>query len=144
MSKLIVRAIIPFQGKFLLVKNKGADFWCLPGGNVDSHEPIVQALERELVEELGVRPLVGQLLYVQQLWRGPGEQRVEFFFLVNNPEDYESADISKTTHGPAELSDMAFRELDDTVLPHFLAEELPELLKGYMPSALPHFRINRI
>lgn len=144
MISLIVRAIIPLNGKFLLVRNKGADYWCLPGGNVDPLEPIPQALERELVEELGVRPAVGQLLYVQQLSRESGEERVEFFFLVNNPEAYESVDVAKTTHGGAELDAAEFRELDENVYPRFLTEELQSLLRNRTDGVLPHFRMNRL
>jgi ADP-ribose pyrophosphatase YjhB (NUDIX family) len=144
MISLIARAIIPLNGKFLLVRNKGADYWCLPGGNVDPQEPIPQALERELVEELGVRPAVGQLLYVQQLSRESGEERVEFFFLVNNPEEYETVDITKTTHGAAELDAADFRDLDENVYPEFLTEELPALLKSRTDGILPHFRMNRL
>ena len=143
MIQLVARAIIRSQGKYLLVRNKGAEYWCLPGGNVDPHEPIVQALERELVEELGVRPLIGQLLYIQQLSRHKNEEQVEFFFLVNNPEDYASVDITKTTHGTAELDGAEFRDLGKDVRPLFLADELPGLLKNYSPGILPHFRISR-
>jgi ADP-ribose pyrophosphatase YjhB (NUDIX family) len=143
MIQLVARAIIPSNGEYLLVRNKGADYWCLPGGNVDPHEPIEQALERELVEELGVRPMVGQLLYVQQLSRHKEEEQVEFFFLINNPEDYASVDITKTTHGAAELDGAEFRKLGKDVRPAFLADELPGLLQNYAPGILPHFHISR-
>jgi ADP-ribose pyrophosphatase YjhB (NUDIX family) len=142
MIYLIARAIIYQKGKYFLVRNKGAKHWCLPGGRVEPQEAIEQALERELVEELGVRPLLGQLLYVQQLFLRSGEQRVEFFFMVNNPEDYMAADITKTSHG-FELDEVSFTGLRNVeVLPNFLTTELPGLLKNYTPGSVPHFRLN--
>jgi len=140
MIKLVARGIIHQKGKYLLVRNKADKHWCLPGGGVEPNEPIAQAVERELVEELGVRPLVGQLLYVQQ-FDDNGTERVEFFFLVNNPEDYLEIDLSKTSHGEQELGEAGFYQLTDVpLLPKFLAKELPDLLKSYMPGNLPHFR----
>jgi ADP-ribose pyrophosphatase YjhB (NUDIX family) len=143
MIKLVARAIIHQNGKYFLVRNKGMQHWCLPGGGVEPNEAIEQALERELIEELGVRPMLGQLLYVQQFWQGD-TQRVEFFFLVNNPEEYTVVDIAKTSHG-FELDDAGFHSLQSVdVLPKFLASELPGLLKKYIPSTLPHFYQQKI
>ena len=51
MSKLGVRAVIENDGLYLLVSNKvSPDFWCLPGGGVESGEDILTAMERELLE----------------------------------------------------------------------------------------------
>lgn len=46
-------------GEILLVERKydpKKGFWDLPGGFVDTHENIEEAMYRELMEELGVRP----------------------------------------------------------------------------------------
>lgn len=126
MIQPVVRAVIEQDGKYLLVRNKGADFWCLPGGRVEDDESIVDALIREMVEETGVRPVVGRLLFVQQLFRDTGVQRLEFFFEVTNASDYSSIDLSATTHGLLELDAIGFEELKDVrVLPGFLASDLP-------------------
>ncbi len=122
----VVRAVIEQDGKYLLVRNKGADFWCLPGGRVEDDEPVVDALIREMIEETGVRPEIGRLLFVQQLFRDPEVQRLEFFFEVTNASDYNVIDLSATTHGLLELDDIRFENLDVVrVLPEFLATELP-------------------
>jgi ADP-ribose pyrophosphatase YjhB (NUDIX family) len=47
---------MPNQGKF----------WCVPVGGINSEESLIEGLERELVEELGVKPEVGELLHIQQ------------------------------------------------------------------------------
>jgi ADP-ribose pyrophosphatase YjhB (NUDIX family) len=143
MTTLVARAIIPQGDKVLLVKNQGNDYWCLPGGRVEEGEPITQALVRELYEELGVHPEIGQLLYVQQLQRASESQRVEFFFLAHNPEASQIIQLAQTAHDKAELAEVGFYRLDEVrVLPGFLAKELPDVLKNYTPSALPHFRTN--
>ncbi len=55
------------EGKILLIKRGVTPFkglWCLPGGKVDSGERVEAALEREIVEEVGVRIGIRELLGV--------------------------------------------------------------------------------
>lgn len=126
MIQLVVRAIISHDNHYLLVKNKGADFWCLPGGRVEEGEPIIDALIREMIEETGVKPVVDRLLFVQQLFLPSGVQRLEFFFEVTNGADYLDIDVSKTTHGLLELDAIGFQDVASVrILPEFLATELP-------------------
>ncbi len=49
-----VAGLIVKEGKLLLVRKFGTDQLIMPGGAVEQGESQVQALERELVEELGV------------------------------------------------------------------------------------------
>jgi len=125
MIQPVVRAVIEQDGKYLFVRNKGADFWCLPGGKVDAGEAIIDALVREMVEETCVRPTVGRLLFVQQLFRDDAE-RLEFFFEVTNAADFAEIDLRATTHGLLELDDIRFETPGVVrVLPEFLATDLP-------------------
>jgi 8-oxo-dGTP diphosphatase len=48
---LTQRSVPPFQGE-----------WVMPGGKIDLGEPIVQALKREVWEEVGLRVEVGELI----------------------------------------------------------------------------------
>lgn len=130
------------DGKLLCVRLKpyfeavdgDYDFWCLPGGGVDPGESLTDAFKREMVEELGVEPKIGRLLYVQQFPRHDKEI-LEFFFLIENPEDFRDADPSKTTHGPAEIEAIEFVDPKTTrILPEFLTtENLPEYIAGGGP-----------
>jgi ADP-ribose pyrophosphatase YjhB (NUDIX family) len=129
--RIAVRAIALHGGKLLCVQQKpynsmtkamdGA--WCLPGGTLEEGEALVQGLEREIIEETGVKPIVGNLLYVQQFSHG-GQEHLEFFFHVTNGKDYLNIDLAKTSHGAAEIEQIAFVDPATTnILPRFLSTE---------------------
>ncbi|MDD5344074.1 MAG: NUDIX hydrolase [Smithella sp.] len=57
------------NGTILLVRNKGVNWWCAPGGGWDySKEGIVECAEREVFEETGIKVRAGNLLYAQTLF----------------------------------------------------------------------------
>ena len=128
------RGIIEHDGKFFLVRNVvSPDFWCLPGGGIEEGEDILTAISRELIEETGITPDVGNLIYVHQIKGPEGYGTPEFIFHIKNGQDYIDFDITTTTHGEAELAEAAFVDISTvTVLPKFLKTELPALAnKGF-------------
>src|SRR5262249_11551525 len=54
--RIRVSAILRWQGRVLLVRHEkgGREVWLLPGGGVQSGESLVDALHRELGEEVGI------------------------------------------------------------------------------------------
>ncbi len=54
-AHLGANAIITCNGKLLLEKRRDSDVWGLIGGGVKNHETEVQAMAREVHEELGIR-----------------------------------------------------------------------------------------
>ena len=54
-AHLGANAILTYQGKLLLEKRRDSDVWGLIGGGVKDHETELQAMIREIYEELGLR-----------------------------------------------------------------------------------------
>jgi ADP-ribose pyrophosphatase YjhB (NUDIX family) len=54
--RIRVSAVLRWRGRVLLIRHEkpGREYWLLPGGGVHAGESLVDALHRELVEELGV------------------------------------------------------------------------------------------
>lgn len=122
-----VRAIIFKDGKLLASKfhskDGESDFWATLGGGLDPGESLINGLRREIIEETGIEPQVGRLLFIQQFSsdRDDRDEELEFFFHIENPQDYESIDLSQTTHGIHELTRCEFIDpAKEYILPSFL------------------------
>lgn len=125
-----VRGIAYKDGKLLSVLHKDhegnpADFWAIPGGGLDPNESVEQCVAREMVEETGIAPKIGRLLFMQQFLfthhTGQIREQFELFFHLENPEDYETVDLAATTHGAYELAEIAWIDPKATnILPAFL------------------------
>lgn len=133
--RISVRGIVLHEGKLLCVRLKpykgslregaeaATDYWCLPGGGLEDGEALVAGVTREMVEETGVNPVVGNLLYIQQFIHGEKDY-IEFFFHITNSQDYLDIDLSKSTHGAEEIAEIGFIDPAGLyVLPKFLSSE---------------------
>jgi 8-oxo-dGTP pyrophosphatase MutT (NUDIX family) len=124
--RITVRGVIIDNGKLLAQElkpgsdGKKRDYWCTPGGGLDPGESLYDGLVREMIEETGITPTVGKLLFVQQ-YEDDEKEFIEFFYHVTNASDYEVIDLAATTHGEAEIENVAFIEPSKhNVLPAFL------------------------
>lgn len=115
--RVCVRGLINHNGTLFAQRLKNDqgenDFWCTPGGGVDSLESLHSALRREMIEETGVTPEIGRLVLVQQFGDGIPQRRgeieqLEFFFEITNPQDYMAINIADTTHGEVEIAEYGF------------------------------------
>ncbi|MFA5625107.1 MAG: NUDIX domain-containing protein [Bradymonadales bacterium] len=112
MRRVTVRGVIIKNGKLFaqrLNKRDGGvrDYWCTPGGGLDNGESLHDGLVREMVEETGVTPQIGRLLFVQQ-YADDKREYLEFFFEITNTDDYEQIDLESTSHGVIEIAEHGF------------------------------------
>lgn len=116
---VVCRAIIVNGDKMLLVENKKNEnnFFCTAGGKMEFGEDPKQTLEREIIEELGVSPQIGKLLYINTYNDGEA-QVVDFLYEVLNTDEYKDIEKLKGTHS-FELSKIVWldRSSDAKVLP---------------------------
>jgi len=120
-----VRGIIFRNGEILVTKFRQDDdsesaHWGTFGGGLDIGESLHQGLHREMIEETGIVPEIGKLLFTQQ-FADEEKEYLEFFFHITNTDDYATIDLSSTSHGLLELVRAEF--VDPTkhnVLPAFL------------------------
>jgi len=141
--RVCVRGIVYKDGQILAQelinsKGEGRGFYCTPGGGVDPKEDLITALHREMIEETGIEPVIGNLLFVQQFAdtgaHGEDEQ-LEFFFAIQNPDDYGRIDLSQTTHGLAEMVSCEFIDTKTSnIYPVFLQHiDIESYLAGGQP-----------
>ena len=118
---------------------KESEYWATPGGGLDPDESLHAGLTREFIEEVGIVPTIGRLLFVQQYvgQHSSGEkvEGLEFFFHIENYLEFKNRiDLSATSHG-FELAQVAFiHPRDEDILPKFLAEiSIADYINGTQP-----------
>lgn len=142
-----VRGIIFKDDKiFAQTIKHGADesaYWCTPGGGLEIGESLHAGLHREMMEETGVAPVIGKLLFIQQFYDGTKEQ-LELFFEIKNTADYEVIDLANTSHGELEIGRCGFIDpREEHILPAFLqTADIATAINGNAPvrieSILPN------
>lgn len=140
--RVTVRGILYKDGKLFgqrLHKSTG-DWWCTPGGGVDPMESLHDALRREMVEETGIEPVIGRLLLIQQfatndITSHKSQEQLEFFFLIENTDDYESVILENTSHGEEEVAEFGFvNPAEANLLPAILqTPEFVDVLQHIQP-----------
>ena len=130
---ITVRGIIFNDGKLFCQKLKHDkpgrqitqvnDFWATPGGHLDAGESLEEGLLREMIEETGIKPEIGPLLFTQQ-FRINDEKYIEFFYHITNATDYETIDLAATSHGELEVAEYGFIDpAEYSILPEFITAE---------------------
>jgi len=128
-------AIVLHEGKVLLHRPEGDDFWSAPGGRVEAGETAAQAVVRELREEVAESASCGQLLWVVEnffTYRGSKHHEVGLYFHVQlSPESLvlRATEPVRGTENQVNLTYAWFERLRLTeaeVRPTFLSEALSQ------------------
>lgn len=122
-----VRGVMVKDGKIFLCKLARAGFYCLPGGTLEPGETRLEGLRREIIEELGVEPKIGVMVYSQEFTRSNGLTTYDFWYAIENVGDFENVDISKASHG-FEHDEVGFYDLAE-ITGLYKPTRLPELVK---------------
>ena len=120
-----VRAIILHNEKLLAVEHPhDKTFVALPGGHLEWGEDLKECLSREIVEELGVKPDIGRLFYVNVFTQTDNKHYVEFFFEIKNGVDYLNTEKLIRSHAHEITKIIWVNPTDDIrILPKILAED---------------------
>lgn len=126
------RAVIIRDGRILLLRKEGGgrpERYALPGGSQDLGETLVEAINRECIEEIGTPVDVGELVHVADFFKlrdtQPPTRRhlVEFLFRCRVPADYVARNGDRPDKHQVEVVWADLGELERMPLfPHYLAD----------------------
>lgn len=102
--QVAAKGIIKYRGKFLLIKEviNGKDCWDLPGGKIKFKESPVDALKREIKEEVGLTITDEKLAGIYWFYKYRGGGQVICITYMCKPY-HTKVDITKN---PAEKEDI--------------------------------------
>ena len=111
-ARVNVRAVIWVGEKIVVhkVARIGELHVTLPGGRVNERESVVDAVRREVLEEIGFEVSVGDLMFAAEVFSGARHQNVELVFAAEP--------VTPIFGAPVELVDP--RESNPSVLPPVL------------------------
>lgn len=125
----LARAIIIAEGKILLAHAKGQENIFLPGGHIESGEPTVYALKRELYEETGLNCDVGEYVgAVESEWkdaRGAHHEINHIFLCGLTSQNSHSPVSSREDH-----LEFIWADIADLEKYNLLPEPLTEIVKS--------------
>jgi len=107
-----VGGIIFHDRSVLLVKRAqepGLGQWSLPGGAVELGETLVDALRREILEEVSIEVEIGGLVRVLDKILYDREEKVQFHYVI---ADYWGWLVSGKARAYSDISDSRFVEID--------------------------------
>lgn len=125
---ITARGIIIHDEKMLVVSIVNNNFYCLAGGKLEPQkEDILECLDRELIEELGVKPEIGRLLYISTFFDKDNIKNMDFIFEIKNSKDYLDLGSVHRTHS-FELNEICWKGRDEDIkfLPKKIFDDFKE------------------
>lgn len=127
--KVAVIALVLHRGRVLLIKravDPGKGLWALPGGYMDAGEMPQAALQREMMEEVGLPIQVDELLAIYPMTNGDGVRTgIVLAFQASLAAGHRLTDIGDDAaaagwFGPADLPDGLAFESTQTLIQSWL------------------------
>lgn len=132
-------AVIDEEGRLLMVcqQHGEREIWMLPGGGIERGETALEAAEREVFEETGLRVTVGDLIWhVEEVSPKRGQRFVNYFLakiiggnmeLGTDPELYEEGQVL------IQVRFMNQKEIDsiEYLHPPFLKKEIWDVIENW-------------
>lgn len=98
-DRVSCRGIIMEWEELLVVKlNPDDTYYCLPWGTLEKYEQLDTCIVREMKEELGVIPTIWNILFIHEVVLPNKLHLLEFFYKIENPEEYRSIDLKNASH----------------------------------------------
>jgi 8-oxo-dGTP pyrophosphatase MutT (NUDIX family) len=117
------------QQHVMLVKPTYKSYWEIPGGYVEPGESPYTACAREVEEELGIRPLIGELLVVD--W-APYPQQGDKVLFIFNGKQLNALELSAIKLQASELSEYRYvpeKDIADLTVPR-LSHRISQALRA--------------
>jgi 8-oxo-dGTP diphosphatase len=126
-------------GRVLLVKPTYKDGWEIPGGYVEKGESPLAAAIREVVEELGVRPSIADLLVLD--W-APHPAEGDKLLVIFRGSTLDQADLARYTLDGTEIAEARFFPVEQLaeLMPDRLARRVAEAARQDAGTYLEHGR----
>jgi len=119
--------------EIFLCKGHDIDYFILPGWTLEEGELIEDCLEREFIEEFGVKPVIGPVFHINDFFRGwLDEIMFDICYKVENYEEFNDIDLSKASHGHENV-EVWFYNLDD-ISWLYKPENLPDVIHKHIHS----------
>lgn len=97
MHKIKVRWVIINNNKIFLVREIKKHFYYLPWWTLEWNETFKECLNREIIEELWIKPIIWDLLNIREFKTENGII-LDIWFEIKNYKDFEKIDKDKTSH----------------------------------------------
>jgi 8-oxo-dGTP diphosphatase len=128
----VVAVIVDDDGRVLLTRRSihpFRDLWVMPGGKIDLGEPILEAMKREVHEEVGLDIEVGELIDVFEHLT-PGDDNCHFVILYYRCRPLY-CDVVRNEHEVAEAAWVSCSDLHSYAMPagarYILGKVFPEI-----------------
>ena len=141
--RLSAKAIIIHDGKLLAMHHRDSDgdYHILPGGGQRNGETLISTLERECMEEAGVKVMVGDVIYIREYIADnhefsahkPGFHQVEIMFQC---QLLDSSEIGKGTHMDEWQIGVTWLPLDELDQHRLYPTILRKILRDNSPQSI--------